>query len=580
MSALSIQVPFPVFQDRDGQPLENGYVWLGVANLNPQTNPVIAYFDDALTIVAPQPLRTLNGYISRAGTPAQVYVDGVDFSILVQDSKGSMVYSFPEGTGISPDACGVIYNPPFTGAVAYPVCEKLEQTVSVMDFGAVGDGVADDTAAIQAAVDASQAVFFPVGTYKLTAQVTIAKSTAFAIYGEGIGNSILSWTNATGGFAITMANNFDCVTIDGLSLRTEYAGGGTALNVTYPVSASSIFVSARLSNIEMRGSDNTTDYWTTGLRLFNGWNAQCSGLHIQGANIVPRGMLKAISMTNCYDVVINACYGTRGEYGIWISDGADEGLNVNECVFIDFDTGIYFNSFEAQAGTAIVNNHMNTETFGINFQAKQQCVISGNLIYKVTGSTASYVGIAMKFGNDCRITNNYIRNTGLTGGEIGILLDDTSNCIVMGNEFTEFNPGSVGVQVGALSGGNLISNNLTYTAGTSVVNFNVGSLKTNIPFNNFPTTVAILTSNSATPSIGNDNNGQWNTANTVATTITNFTDGYETQNICVLANDANTTIQHNAGMILKGGVNYVMNLGDIITLRRDATRWREVSRNT
>jgi hypothetical protein len=149
MSALSIQVPFPVFQGRDGQPLENGYVWIGEANLNPQTNPVTVYFDAALTIPAAQPLRTINGYVSRAGTPAQIYVDGVNFSILVQDSKGSMVYNFPEGTGISPDACGVIYNPPFTGAVPTPVCVKLAETVSVQDFGATSGA---DTAAINAAI--------------------------------------------------------------------------------------------------------------------------------------------------------------------------------------------------------------------------------------------------------------------------------------------------------------------------------------------------------------------------------------------------------------------------------------------
>ncbi len=131
MSALSIQVPFPVFQDRDGQPLENGYVWIGEPNLNPQTNPVAAYYDDALTIVAAQPLRTLNGYISRAGTPAQVYVDGIDFSILVQDSKGSMVYNFPEGNYLN--AAGVVYDPAGAGAVVTTVQAKLRESVSVKD---------------------------------------------------------------------------------------------------------------------------------------------------------------------------------------------------------------------------------------------------------------------------------------------------------------------------------------------------------------------------------------------------------------------------------------------------------------
>lgn len=97
MSALSIQPVYPIFTDIDGQPLEAGYVWIGTANLDPQTNPINVYWDAALTISAPQPIRTLAGYPSRNGTPARLYVNG-DYSIRVMNRNGSVVYSAPEAT--------------------------------------------------------------------------------------------------------------------------------------------------------------------------------------------------------------------------------------------------------------------------------------------------------------------------------------------------------------------------------------------------------------------------------------------------------------------------------------------------
>jgi hypothetical protein len=96
MSALSIQPPYPAFAGTDGLPLENGYIWVGTVNLNPQVNPIVVYWDAALTIPAAQPIRTLNGYPMYQGSPSRFYVAS-DYSIQVLDSKGSLVYTSLNG---------------------------------------------------------------------------------------------------------------------------------------------------------------------------------------------------------------------------------------------------------------------------------------------------------------------------------------------------------------------------------------------------------------------------------------------------------------------------------------------------
>ena len=97
MSALSIQPTYPIFTDIDGQPLEDGYVWIGTANVDPEGNPIAVFWDAALTQPAGQPIRTLNGYPSNNGTPSRLYVNS-DYSIRVMDKNGSVVYSAPAAT--------------------------------------------------------------------------------------------------------------------------------------------------------------------------------------------------------------------------------------------------------------------------------------------------------------------------------------------------------------------------------------------------------------------------------------------------------------------------------------------------
>jgi len=85
-----------------------------------------------------------------------------------------------------------------TGAVATTVQAKLRESVSVKDFGAVGDGVTDDTAAIQAAITAGAGgkVYFPAATYLISSALTIVSSNT-RLEGDGVG-TVIKNTSLTG----------------------------------------------------------------------------------------------------------------------------------------------------------------------------------------------------------------------------------------------------------------------------------------------------------------------------------------------------------------------------------------------
>jgi len=236
MTALSIQPTFPIFTDIDGQPLENGYIWIGTVNLNPQTNPINVYWDAALTIPAVQPIRTLAGYPSNSGTPARLYVNS-DYSIRVQNRNGSLVYSAPAATeryGNIINAEGVVYDPPFTGAVQRNVEAKLAEIISVKDFGAVGDGTTDDSGAVQDAVDylfasGGNALYFPDGTYYFASTVSLPlPSRSIRMYGT----SSAGFTYVRpGGSRITGASGL--ATLFLLTSSNPAAGGNYGLEIDH-----------------------------------------------------------------------------------------------------------------------------------------------------------------------------------------------------------------------------------------------------------------------------------------------------------------------------------------------------------
>jgi hypothetical protein len=97
---LPVEPAFNLYTNLNGNPLDDGYVYYGLPNQNPITSPVVVYWDAAGTQPAAQPLRTVNGYIVRAGTPANVFFNG-EYSQIVQDSAQRLVYFAPNSSDFS-----------------------------------------------------------------------------------------------------------------------------------------------------------------------------------------------------------------------------------------------------------------------------------------------------------------------------------------------------------------------------------------------------------------------------------------------------------------------------------------------
>jgi hypothetical protein len=124
----------------------------------------------------------------------QIYIDGVYQNKITYSTSGNTL-TFTEAPPLNSaievmtariltdvgtaDAGSVTYTQGASGSVQTTVQAKLQESVSVKDFGATGDGVTDDTAAIQAAIDHAVSVkgklVFPKDNYRITSTLTVTQ---------------------------------------------------------------------------------------------------------------------------------------------------------------------------------------------------------------------------------------------------------------------------------------------------------------------------------------------------------------------------------------------------------------------
>lgn len=85
--------PVPLFLDGRGALLDAGFVYIGTAGTDPEVvgNRLPLFWDKALTIPAPQPLRTLGGVIVNGANLGFVYFAAADYSITIRDADSNLV---------------------------------------------------------------------------------------------------------------------------------------------------------------------------------------------------------------------------------------------------------------------------------------------------------------------------------------------------------------------------------------------------------------------------------------------------------------------------------------------------------
>lgn len=152
----------------------------------------------------------------------------------------------------------------------------------VKGFGATGNGVTDDTAAIQRAVNQGGVIRFPAGRYLISAPIVSPTSGPMTVIGDGANASVIVQATAgADGWTHASSQSFQMF---GISLLCNGVGG-CALRLNFLAASVSLLT---LRDVEIVGNGNqTTNFWHDGIIANAASVTTIDHVHIAGSNQGP-----------------------------------------------------------------------------------------------------------------------------------------------------------------------------------------------------------------------------------------------------------------------------------------------------